>query len=59
MKNIKKKFYALIPIIAIALIIIISIYKKTKESSEENYIRKTIIISDTILNITAEISEKK
>ena len=59
MKNIKKKFYALIPIIAIALIIIISIYKKTKESSEENYIRKTIIISDTILNITAKISEKK
>ncbi len=59
MKNIKKKFYALIPIIAVALIIIISIYKKTKESSEENYIRKTIIISDTILNITAEISEKK
>ena len=59
MKNIKKKFYALIPIIAIALIIIISIYKKTKERFEENYIRKTIIISDTILNITAEISEKK
>lgn len=59
MKNIKKKFYALIPIIAIALIIIISIYKKTKESSEENYIRKTIIISDTILNITAKISEEK
>ena len=59
MKNIKKKFYALIPIIAIALIMIISIYKKTKESTEENYIRKTIIISDTILNITAEISEKK
>lgn len=59
MKNIKKKFYALIPIIAIAFIIIISIYKKTKESFEENYIRKTIIISDTILNITAKISEKK
>lgn len=59
MKNIKKKFYALIPIIAIAFIIIISIYKKTKESYEENYIRKTIIISDTILNITAKISEKK
>ena len=59
MKNIKKKFYALIPIIAIAFIIIISIYKKTKESSEENYIRKTIIISDTILNITAKISEEK
>lgn len=59
MKNIKKKFYALIPIIAIAFIIIISIYKKTKESSEENYIRKTIIISDTILNITAKTSEKK
>lgn len=59
MKNIKKNFYALIPIIAIAFIIIISIYKKTKESTEENYIRKTIIISDTILNITAEISEKK
>lgn len=59
MKNIKKKFYAFIPIIAIALIIIISIYKKTKESSEENYIRKTIIISDTILNITAKISEEK
>lgn len=59
MKNIKKKFYALIPIIAIALIIIISIYKNTKESSEENYIRKTIIISDTILNITAKISEEK
>ena len=59
MKNIKKKFYALIPIIAIAFIIIISIYKNTKESSEENYIRKTIIISDTILNITAKISEKK
>ena len=59
MKNIKKKFYALIPIIAIAFIIIISIYKKTKESTEENYIRKTIIISDTILNITAKISEEK
>ena len=59
MKNIKEKFYALIPIIAIAFIIIISIYKKTKESFEENYIRKTIIISDTILNITAKISEKK
>ena len=59
MKNIKKKFYVLIPIIAIAFIIIISIYKKTKESSEENYIRKTIIISDTILNITAKISEEK
>lgn len=59
MKNIKKKFYALIPIIAIAVIIIISIYKKTKESTEENYIRKTIIISDTILNITAKISEEK
>ncbi len=59
MKNIKKKNYALIPIIAIAFIIIISIYKKTKESTEENYIRKTIIISDTILNITAQTSEKK
>ena len=59
MKNIKKKFYALIPIIAIAFIIIISIYKKTKEIHEENYIRKTIIISDTILNITAKISEEK
>lgn len=59
MKNIKKNFYAFIPIIAIAFIIIISIYKKTKESSEENYFRKTIIISDTILNITAEISEEK
>ncbi|WP_432633455.1 FAD:protein FMN transferase [Brachyspira sp.] len=55
----KKKNYALIPIIAIAFIIIISIYKKTKESTEENYIRKTIIISDTILNITAQTSEKK
>ena len=59
MKNIKKKFYAFIPIMAIAFIIIISIYKKTKESSEENYIRKTIIISDTILNITAQTSGKK
>ena len=56
MKNINKKIYALIPIIATAFIIIISIFKNfTKES----YIRKTIIISDTILNITAQTSEKK
>ena len=60
MKNINKKFYAFIPIIAVALIIIISIYKNiNKESSEKNYKRKTIIISDTILNITAQTSEKK
>ena len=56
MKNINKKFYAFIPIIAIAFIIIISIYKNI---TKENYIRKTIIISDTILNITAQTSEKK
>lgn len=58
MKNIKKKFYALIPIIAIACIIIISVYK-TKKDYKENYLKKTIIISDTILNITAQTSEKK
>ena len=56
MKNINKKIYAFIPIIAIAFIIIISIYKNI---TKENYIRKTIIISDTILNITAQTSEKK
>ena len=56
MKNINKKFYAFIPIIAIAFIIIISIYRN---QTKENYIRKTIIISDTILNITAQTSEKK
>ncbi len=58
MKSIKKKFYALIPIIAIAFIIIISIYK-TQEENKENYIKRTIIISDTILNITAQLSEKE
>lgn len=58
MKSIKKKFYALIPIIAITFIIIISLYK-TKNGYKENYLKKTIIISDTILNITAQISEKK
>ena len=56
MKNINKKIYALIPIIAISIIIIISIYKNI---NKENYIRKTIIISDTILNITAQTYEKK
>ena len=56
MKNINKKFYAFIPIIAIAFIIIISIYKN---QTKEDYIRKTIIISGTILNITAQTSEKK
>ena len=56
MKNINKKIYAFIPIIAVAFIIIISIYKNI---TKENYIRKTIIISDTILNITAQTSEKK
>ena len=56
MKNINKKIYAFIPIIATAIIIIISIYKNL---TKENYIRKTIIISDTILNITAQTSEKK
>ena len=56
MKNINKKFYAFIPIIAISFIIIISIYKNI---TKEDYIRKTIIISDTILNITAQTSEKK
>ena len=56
MKNINKKIYAFIPIIAIAFIIIISIYKNF---TKEIYIRKTIIISDTILNITAQTSEKK
>ena len=56
MKNINKKIYALIPIIAIAFIIIISIYRN---QTKEDYIRKTIIISDTILNITAQTSEKK
>ena len=56
MKNINKKIYAFIPIIAIAFIIIISIYRN---QTKESYIRKTIIISDTILNITAQTSEKK
>ena len=56
MKNINKKIYAFIPIIAIAFIIIISIYKNI---TKEDYIRKTIIISGTILNITAQTSEKK
>ena len=56
MKNINKKFYAFIPIIAIAFIIIISIYKNI---TKEDYMRKTIIISGTILNITAQTSEKK
>lgn len=56
MKNINKKIYALIPIIAIAFIIIISIYRN---QTKEDYIRKAIIISDTILNITAQTSEKK
>ena len=56
MKNINKKIYAFIPIIATAIIIIISIYKNL---TKENYIRKTIIISDTILNITTQTSEKK
>ena len=52
--SMRKKFYALIPIIAVALIIIFSIYK-----NKEDYIKKTIIISDTILNITVNTSEKK
>ena len=52
--SMRKKFYALIPIIAVALIIIFSIYK-----NKEYYIKKTIIISDTILNITVNTSEKK
>ena len=56
MKNINKKFYAFIPIIAIAFIIIISIYRN---QTKEYYMRKTIIISGTILNITAQASEKK
>ena len=56
MKNINKKFYAFIPIIAIAFIIIISIYRN---QTKEDYMRKTIIISGTILNITAQTSEKK
>ena len=56
MKNINKKIYAFIPIIAIAFIIIISIYRN---QTKEDYMRKTIIISDTILNITAQTSEKK
>ena len=56
MKNINKKIYAFIPIIAVAFIIIISIYRN---QTKEDYIRKTIIISGTILNITAQTSEKK
>lgn len=58
MKSIKKKFYSLIPIIAIAFIIIISMYKIQKEN-KENYTKRTIIISDTILNITAQLSKKE
>ena len=50
----RKKIYSFIPIIAVALIIIFSLYK-----NKEDYIKKTIIISDTILNITADTTEKK
>ena len=49
-----KKFYFAIPIIAVALIIAISFYR-----SREKYITATIVISDTILNITAQASEKE
>ena len=49
----KNKIYFAIPIIALALIIAISFYR-----SRDKYIRTTIIISDTILNITAQTSDK-
>ena len=49
-----KKFYFAIPIIAVALIIAISFYR-----SREKYITATIVIRDTILNITAQASEKE
>lgn len=49
----RKKIYIFALIIALALIIILSLYKR------KNYTRKSISISDTILNITANTSEKK
>ena len=49
----KKKIYFAIPIISVALIMAVSFYM-----SREKYIRTTIVISDTILNITAQTSQK-
>ncbi|MEI0476529.1 FAD:protein FMN transferase [Brachyspira pulli] len=49
----KKKIYFAIPIIAVALILAVSFYR-----SKEKYVRATVIISDTILNITAQTSAK-
>ena len=49
----KKKIYLSIPIIAVALIIAVSFYR-----SREKYITATIVISDTILNVTAQAPEK-
>ena len=49
----KKKIYLSIPIIAIALIIAVSFYR-----SRDKYITSTVVISDTILNITVQISDK-
>ena len=49
----KKKIYLSIPIITVALIIAVSFYR-----SREKYITATIVISDTILNVTAQAPEK-
>ena len=49
----KKKIYFSIPIIAVALIIAVSFYR-----SKDKYVTATVVISDTILNITAETSDK-
>ncbi|WP_295155403.1 FAD:protein FMN transferase [uncultured Brachyspira sp.] len=53
MKKKKKNIYLLIPIIAVALIISISFYR-----SRGKYITSSVVISDTILNITAQTSHK-
>mgnify|MGYP004626956825 CR=1 FL=1 len=50
----KKKYYLLILVAAAALIITLFVYR-----NKEKYISTTIAISDTILNITAQTTEKK
>ena len=50
----KKKYYLLILVVAAALIVTLFVYR-----NKEKYISTTIAISDTILNITAQTTEKK
>lgn len=50
----KKKYYLLILVVVAALIATLFVYR-----NKEKYISTTIAISDTILNITAQTTEKK